>query len=230
MPRFRDGVRPLDDLHPRSGRGVGDGGPAASDPPLPAALRDGAAMGRPFSPARPRPTELAALALWRERRHTLAVYSGVIFLVFAYTLVDNCIGRPDGLIIGSVFTVLLMLASGVSRSMRSMEIRIPFGFFGNVESWTLGPELRGKKVHLVLCGGSLRRRGHRQRHCLCQREHRSHLDLHQPDPARFDGAGHPVSRMFASKTLLRPMSSPRASRRTSRQVVAKLGKDERRVG
>src|SRR4029079_338313 len=57
--------------------------------------------------------------------------------------------RPDGLIIGSVFTLLLMLACGVSRSMRSMEIRIPYGYFVNVESWTLGPELRGKKVHLV---------------------------------------------------------------------------------
>jgi len=42
-----------------------------------------------------------------------------------------------------------MLACGVSRSMRSMEIRIPYGYFVNVESWTLGPELRGKKVHLV---------------------------------------------------------------------------------
>ena len=91
----------------------------------------------------------ATLALWRERRYALAVYSGFLFLVFAYTLVDNCIERPDGLIIGSVFTVLLMLACGVSRSMRSMEIRIPYGFFVNVESWRLGPELRGKKVHLV---------------------------------------------------------------------------------
>ena len=66
----------------------------------------------------------ATLALWQERRHPLAVYSGLLFLVFAYTLVDNCAERPDGLIIGSVFTVLLMLACGVSRSVRSMEIRI----------------------------------------------------------------------------------------------------------
>jgi hypothetical protein len=33
--------------------------------------------------------------------------------------------------------------------MRSIEFRIPYGFFANVESWTLGPELRGKKVYLV---------------------------------------------------------------------------------
>jgi hypothetical protein len=91
----------------------------------------------------------ATLALWRERRYAFALYSGVVFVVFAYTLADNCIARPDGLIIGTVFTLLLMLACGVSRSMRSMEIRIPYGFFVNVESWTLGPEVRGKKVHLV---------------------------------------------------------------------------------
>ena len=78
----------------------------------------------------------ATLALWHERRYPLAVYSGFLFLVFAYTLIDNCIERPDGLIIGSIFTVLLMLACGVSRSMRAMEIRIPYGFFVNVESWT----------------------------------------------------------------------------------------------
>jgi hypothetical protein len=30
-----------------------------------------------------------------------------------------------------------------------MEIRIPYGFFTDVESWRLGPELRGKKVHMV---------------------------------------------------------------------------------
>ena len=91
----------------------------------------------------------ATIALWRERRYPLAAYCGVLVAVFAYTLADNCIGRPDGLIIGSIFTLLLMLACGVSRSMRSMEVRIPYGFFTDVESWRLGPELRGKKVHMV---------------------------------------------------------------------------------
>ena len=91
----------------------------------------------------------ATLALWRERRWGMAVYSGILCLVFAYTLADNCVERPDGLIIGSIFTILLMLASGLSRSMRSVEFRIPHGYFTDVESWRMGPELRGKKVHLV---------------------------------------------------------------------------------
>src|SRR4029077_9642545 len=91
----------------------------------------------------------ATLALWRERRWMLAAYTGVVCLVFVYTLVDNCLERPDGLIIGTIFTVLLMLACAVSRSIRSVEFRIPHGYFDDVESWRLGPEVRGKKVHLV---------------------------------------------------------------------------------
>ncbi len=91
----------------------------------------------------------ATLALWHERRWILAAYTGVLCLVFAYTLADNCIGRPDGLIIGTVFTLLLMIASGISRSVRSMEIRIPEAYFIDVESWRLGPDIRSKKIHLV---------------------------------------------------------------------------------
>jgi hypothetical protein len=89
------------------------------------------------------------LALWRERRWALAGYTALLCLVFGYTLIDNCVERPDGLIIGSIFTLLLMIASGVSRALRSMELRIPHGYFNDEESWRLGPELRGKRVHLV---------------------------------------------------------------------------------
>src|SRR3982751_1425426 len=42
-----------------------------------------------------------------------------------------------------------MVASGISRSLRSIEFRIPKGYFCDVASWRIGPELRGKKVHLV---------------------------------------------------------------------------------
>jgi hypothetical protein len=91
----------------------------------------------------------ATLALWRERHWLVAAYSGMLCLVFAYTLADNCIERPDGLIIGAILTFLLMLASGLSRSLRSVELRISEGFFADRESWEIGPELRAKKVHLV---------------------------------------------------------------------------------
>src|SRR5262249_5231540 len=67
----------------------------------------------------------ATLALWRERRWALAGYTGAVCVVFAYTLGDNCLERPDGVIIGAVFTLLLMAASGLSRSLRSVEMRVP---------------------------------------------------------------------------------------------------------
>jgi len=91
----------------------------------------------------------ATLALWRERRWALALYTAILCLVFAYTLADNCLERPDGLIIGTVFTVLLMAACAISRSIRSVEIRVPHGYFADVPSSRLGPEVRNKKVHLV---------------------------------------------------------------------------------
>ena len=91
----------------------------------------------------------ATIALWREGHRGLASYTGILCLVFAYTLADNCRERPDGLIIGTVFTVLLILACAVSRSIRSVEFRIRHGYFADVDSWRLGPEIRGKKVHLV---------------------------------------------------------------------------------
>jgi hypothetical protein len=91
----------------------------------------------------------ATLSLWRERRRGLALYTGLVALVFAYTLADNCYERPDGLVIGTIFTLLLMFVSGLSRSLRSVELRIPRGYFADVESWRMGPELLGKKVHLV---------------------------------------------------------------------------------
>ena len=96
----------------------------------------------------------ATLSLWRERSWGLAVYTGIFCLVFAYTLADNCLQRPDGLIIGTVFTVLLMSVCALSRSIRSVEFRIPHAYFSDVESWRMGPELRGRKVHLVPVPGS----------------------------------------------------------------------------
>ena len=91
----------------------------------------------------------ATLASWRERRRLLAAYCGILCLVFLYTLADNCIERPDGLIIGAILTLFLMLVCGLSRSLRSVELRITEGYFADLESWELGPELRGKTVHLV---------------------------------------------------------------------------------
>lgn len=91
----------------------------------------------------------ATLALWRENSRLPALYCGAVTLVFLYTLVDNCIERPDGLIIGACFIFLTLTVSGISRWRRSTEFRVSRAFFADAESARIAPELRGKKVHMV---------------------------------------------------------------------------------
>jgi hypothetical protein len=45
----------------------------------------------------------ATLALRRERRWGLAFYFAIFCVVFSFTLAENCLERPDGLIIGTVY-------------------------------------------------------------------------------------------------------------------------------
>ncbi|HUJ94814.1 MAG TPA: hypothetical protein VLW84_06090 [Terriglobales bacterium] len=95
------------------------------------------------------------IALWREcsiRRPQsllLVFYFFVITLVFVYTLIDNVIGRPDGIIIATTFIVLLLAASGISRYFRSTEMRISKASFVDQSSAGLWASITGKKVNLV---------------------------------------------------------------------------------
>ncbi len=89
------------------------------------------------------------LALWREERRPASVYFGAMTVVFAYTLVDNCVKRPDGVIIGSAFILLVLVVSTVSRSVRATEIRVSEADFIDQASAELGPALVGKQVHMV---------------------------------------------------------------------------------
>jgi|307.fasta_scaffold10542_3 hypothetical protein len=89
------------------------------------------------------------LALWQERRWPLSVYFALMVAVFLYTLIDNCIARPDGVIIATIFIFVLLSLSALSRYMRSTELRVPYGYFTDRASAELGPLLVGKKVHMV---------------------------------------------------------------------------------
>ncbi|HET8548898.1 MAG TPA: hypothetical protein VFL57_12870 [Bryobacteraceae bacterium] len=91
----------------------------------------------------------AALALKREGRTTLSAYSWVVAAIFAYTLVDNVLERPDGIIIASIFITSIIVVSAVSRLRRSTELRVSELSFCDEESMQLWHELIGKKVHLV---------------------------------------------------------------------------------
>src|SRR6185295_19788040 len=50
----------------------------------------------------------ATLALWQESRRTASIYFSIVTAVFAFALIDNIIERPDGVIIASVFIVLIL--------------------------------------------------------------------------------------------------------------------------
>jgi hypothetical protein len=91
----------------------------------------------------------ATLGLWREKRAGGALYCGLVSMIFLYTLVDNCIGRPDGLIIGSCFILLVLILSGISRYTRATELRVTGLTLADPETEHLQLEIINKKVHLV---------------------------------------------------------------------------------
>jgi hypothetical protein len=97
-----------------------------------------------------------ALSFWRERREgafasklLASGYFWIVTGVFAFTLVDNVVGRPDGVIVASGFIVLIVGVSAVSRILASKDLRVAQVHFADDESADLGPKLQHKKVHLV---------------------------------------------------------------------------------
>jgi len=90
-----------------------------------------------------------ALALWQETRRVASAYFGVASAVFLFALVDNVIERPDGVIIASIFIFVVLVVSGISRYMRSTELRATHVTFIDPETLRLWPTIIGKKVNLV---------------------------------------------------------------------------------
>jgi hypothetical protein len=83
-----------------------------------------------------------------------AGYFFVVSIVFVYTLGDNVLQRPDGIIIASTFILLLLMASAFSRSVRSTEMRISEAIFADEESAELWNSISGKKVNVIPLYGS----------------------------------------------------------------------------
>jgi hypothetical protein len=101
-----------------------------------------------------------ALSLWREDRQRTngtrsgwqlvqSLYFWLISGVFAFTLGDNVVERPDGVIIAGFFVAAIVLLSAVSRFWRSMELRVSELALADAESVRLWPTIIGKKVNLV---------------------------------------------------------------------------------
>lgn len=90
-----------------------------------------------------------ALTLWRESRWSLSGYFWIISAVFVFALIDNVIERPDGVIIASIFIVGVLICSGISRYLRSTELRVSEVTLADDDTAHLWNGLVGKKVNLV---------------------------------------------------------------------------------
>jgi hypothetical protein len=100
-----------------------------------------------------------ALSLWREIKTPQGpvsrslwrkcIYFWIISAVFLYTLIDNIIERPDGVIISGIFIVCVIVLSAFSRWRRSVELRVEEFDFADSSSEAIWQGLVGKKIHLV---------------------------------------------------------------------------------
>lgn len=89
-----------------------------------------------------------SLALGRERRRA-SIYFWIVSAVFVYTLIDNVVERPDGVIIASVFILAILAVSGFSRWRRATELRTTEVTFADERSSDLWRGVTGKRVNLV---------------------------------------------------------------------------------
>ncbi|MEW5850965.1 MAG: hypothetical protein AB2A00_19415 [Myxococcota bacterium] len=98
-----------------------------------------------------------ALALGRDAREAAdgfrlrlkSLYFWAVTGVFAFTLVDNVVERPDGVIISACFIFAVLTLSGLSRWWRATELRVEELLFADEESERLWSRLNNKQVHLV---------------------------------------------------------------------------------
>jgi hypothetical protein len=91
----------------------------------------------------------AALSLWKEKRYRLSFYCWGVTVVFAYTTIANMVERPDGILVASFFILFILVVSGVSRYLRSTELRVAGITFADAESEQHWYAMTGKKVNLV---------------------------------------------------------------------------------
>jgi len=77
------------------------------------------------------------------------IYFFGVSIVFVYTLLDNIIVRPDGLIIATIFFIFILAGSSISRWTRASELRVEDLTFANDISKQLFESLKKHKVDLV---------------------------------------------------------------------------------
>jgi len=76
-------------------------------------------------------------------------YFWVVTAVLAFTLGDNVLARPDGVVIASIFVVVIVTLGALSRFRRATELRVSEIRFADQASAALWKEMTGKRVNLV---------------------------------------------------------------------------------
>jgi hypothetical protein len=95
------------------------------------------------------------VSLWKEasrhkpQNYLLSFYFLLVAVMFLYTTITNVIERPDGAIVASIFIFLLLTASGLSRIIRSTEMRVSKVTFADSASAEVWQSIQGKKVNLI---------------------------------------------------------------------------------
>lgn len=95
------------------------------------------------------------VSLWQEaslhkpKNYLLSFYFLLVSVMFLYTTVTNIFERPDGAIVASIFVFLLLTASGLSRIVRSTEMRVSEVTFADATSAEVWGSIQGKKVNLI---------------------------------------------------------------------------------
>lgn len=95
-----------------------------------------------------------AMATWRETSglKIKSVYFWGVTVIFTYTFIDNIIVKPDGLIIGGAFILIILIVGIVYRWHRSLEFRVENIMFQNEKSAEIWKQISDAKVHLVPIG------------------------------------------------------------------------------
>ncbi len=91
----------------------------------------------------------SAVTLWKERFFAMGLYCWGVVVVFAYTTAANIAERTDGIIIAACFILFILIVSGISRYVRSTELRVEGHRICDAESERLWKILRGQKANLV---------------------------------------------------------------------------------
>ena len=93
-----------------------------------------------------------ALAFWKEKKKGArrdSLYFWGVAAVFAYTLADNALMKPDVLLIAGGFILAIIVLGAVSRSYGAFDLGVAEVVLADAVTAEVWARLKGKKVHLV---------------------------------------------------------------------------------